>query len=102
MNRKRFPAEINAIRSVELIPDIGFVNVKPTPQVDETFDTFDEGFSFVFNINGAAVAEGIEWSSSNLKVGSSIPSLPKSACRSVFEQDAEPRIVPLRTTKCCQ
>ena len=41
----------------------------------------------------AAVAEGIEWSSSNLKVGSSIPSLPKSACRSVLEQDAEPWIV---------
>ena len=38
----------------------------------------------------ATVAEGIEWSSSNLKVGSLIPSLPKSACRSVLEQDAEP------------
>ena len=50
----------------------------------------------------AAVTEGVEWSSSNLKVGSSIPSLPKkSACRSVLEQDAEPRIVPHRTTKCC-
>ena len=34
----------------------------------------------------AVVAEGVEWSSSNLKVGSSIPSLPKkSACRSVLE-----------------
>ena len=52
--------------------------------------------------SGAAVAEGVERSSSNLKVGSSIPSLPnKSACHSVLEQDAEPRIVPHRTTKCC-
>ena len=51
---------------------------------------------------GAAMAEGVEWSSSNLKVGSPIPSVPnKSACRSVLEQDAEPRIVPHRTTKCC-
>ena len=38
------------------------------------------------------MAEGVEWSSSNLQVGSLIPSLPnKSACRSVLEQDAEPR-----------
>ena len=28
----------------------------------------------------AAVAEGVEWSSSNLKVGSWIPSLPKKIC----------------------
>ena len=44
---------------------------------------------------------GVEWSPFNLKVGSSIPSLPKSACRSVLGQDAEPRIAPHRTTKCC-
>ena len=43
-------------------------------------------------------AVNTEWSSSNLKVGRSIPSLPK---KSVLEQDAEPWIVPLRTTKCC-
>ena len=44
----------------------------------------------------AAVAEGVDWSSSNLKVGCSIPSLPKSACRSVLGQDAEPCIAPHR------
>ena len=55
-------------------------------------------------IKGGCGWGGVEWSSSDLKVSSSIPSLPKknkSACRSVLEQDAEPRIVPHRTTKCC-
>ena len=31
-------------------------------------------------LSWAAVAEGVEWSSSNLKVGNSIPSLPKNIC----------------------
>ena len=56
--------------------------------------------SLGLNIVKMAAVAGVEWSSSNLKVGSSIPSLPKkSACRSVLEQDAELRIVPHRTTK---
>ena len=40
----------------------------------------------------AAVAEGVEWLSSNLKVGSSIPVFPLSKMLNP---------VPHRTTKCC-
>ncbi|XP_060922638.1 uncharacterized protein LOC132996313 [Limanda limanda] len=51
VNRRRFSAVINAIRSVELIPDIDFVNVKHTPQIGKPLDMSDEGFSFVLNIS---------------------------------------------------
>ena len=55
-----------------------------------SIDALSVGFNNCTTVQSAAVAEGLGWSSSNLKVGSSIPSLPKSACRSVLEQDAEP------------
>ena len=38
------------------------------------------------------MAQLVEWSSSNWKVGGLIPSV--FTCQSVFEQDTEPHIVP--------
>ena len=67
---------------------------------DKSFE-FQSSF-LLLHATWVAVAERLEWSSSNLKGGSSIPTLPnKSACPSVLEQDAEPWIVPHRTRKCC-